>query len=146
MSYDALDSHESLARFIGEFENGTYPIASWKHREHVIMASWYLLQLPLHEATPTIRAGIQRYNVAQGGENTSTSGYHETLTIFWIHILADALASAKGDVLTRVRAITTEFGLKTGLFCEYYSFDVVKDIEARARFIESDLKPLPDVY
>lgn len=146
MSYDPLGSHESLAKFIGEFEGGTYPISSWKHREHVVMASWYLLQLPLHEATPTIRAGIQRYNLAQGGENTSTSGYHETLTIFWTRILASALEAAKGDVLTRVRAVATEFGSKTNLFREYYSGDVVKDIEARASFVEPDLKALPDVY
>ena len=144
MSYDPLDSNESLQRFIGEFEAGTYPIEKWKHREHVIMASWYLMQLTTHEATPTIRAGIQRYNVSQGGQNTSTSGYHETLTIFWIHILANALRSANKDVLTRIRAMTAEFGMKAGLFREYYSFDVVKSVEARYQWMEPDLKPLPD--
>ena len=144
MSYDPLDSNESLQRFIGEFEAGTYPIEKWKHREHVIMASWYLMQLTTHEATPTIRAGIQRYNVSQGGQNTSTSGYHETLTIFWIHILANALRSANKDVLTRIRAMTAEFGMKAGLFREYYSFDVVKSVESRYQWMEPDLKPLPD--
>jgi hypothetical protein len=145
MSYDPLDSHESLRQFIGEFEAGTYPIDKWKHREHVIMASWYLMHLTTHEATPTIRAGIQRYNVSQGGQNTATSGYHETLTILWIHILAKALQSATGDVLTRVRAMASEFGMKAGLYREYYSFDVLKDVEARYQWMEPDLQPLPDL-
>lgn len=146
MSYDPLDSHESLARFIGEFEAGTYPIDKWKHREHVIMASWYLLHLTMREATPTIRAGIQRYNISQGGQNTSTSGYHETLTVFWIHVLAKALLSAKGDVLTRVRALASEFGTKAGLYGEYYGQDILKDVEARYQWVEPDLQPLPDLF
>ncbi|MEP7364807.1 MAG: hypothetical protein ABI972_16250 [Acidobacteriota bacterium] len=146
MSYDPLDSHESLQRFIGEFESGTFPIGNWKHREHVVMASWYLMQLTTHEATPTIRAGIQRYNLSQGNQNTATSGYHETLTILWIHILSKALQSAKGDVLMRVRAMASEFGMKGGLFKEYYSFDVVKSVEARCQWMEPDLKPLPELF
>lgn len=145
MNYDPLDSTETLQRFIGEFEAGTYPIDKWKHREHVIMASWYLLKLTTHEATPTIRAGIQRYNVSQGGQNTSTSGYHETLTILWIHILASALQSAKGDVLTRVRAMAAEFGMKAGLYHDYYSYDVLESVEARYQWMEPDLKPLPEL-
>jgi hypothetical protein len=145
MSYDPLESEETLARFMGEFEAGTYPAERWKHREHVIMACWYLLHLPLHEATPAIRAGIQRYNVAQGGANTTTSGYHETLTVFWIHVLAKALESARGGVLTRIRGVAGEFGSRAGLFREYYSRDIVNDIGARLEFAEPDLKPLPEI-
>jgi len=144
MSYDPLESQETLERFIADFEAGAYPLASWKHREHVIMASWYLMRLTAHEATPTIRAGIQRYNLAQGNQNTATSGYHETLTIFWIHILAHALQSAQGSVLTRVRAMAVEFGSKALLYRDYYSFDVVNSVEARYQWMEPDLKTLPE--
>ncbi|MBN8730929.1 MAG: hypothetical protein J0L64_10330 [Acidobacteria bacterium] len=145
MSYDALESQANLERFIGEFEAGTYPLAQWKHRDHVIMASWYLLHLTRYEATPTIRAGIQRYNLAQGGQNTATSGYHETLTVFWVHVLAKALESAKGDVLTRVRAMAAEFGGKAELWKEYYGFDLLTSVEARYEWVEPDLKGLPEL-
>ncbi|MCC6293149.1 MAG: hypothetical protein IT164_10915 [Bryobacterales bacterium] len=143
MSYDPLESHATLHRFIGEFESGAYPLAQWTHREHVIMASWYLLHLTRFEATPTIRAGIQRYNLAQGGQNTATSGYHETLTLFWIHVLSHALDEARGDALTRIRAMAAEFGGRAGLYKDYYSHDVAQSVEARYEWMEPDMKPLP---
>ncbi|MCC7234928.1 MAG: hypothetical protein IT163_06480 [Bryobacterales bacterium] len=145
MSYDPLESQATLERFIGEFEAGTYPVALWTHREHVIMASWYLLHLTRFEATPTIRAGIQRYNLAQGGQNTATTGYHETLTVFWIHVLSHALEAAKGGVLTRIRAMAAEFGGSSRLYAEYYSYDVSQSVEARYAWVEPDAKPLPEL-
>jgi len=48
-------------------------------------------------------------------------------------------------VLTRVRAMASEFGMKAGLYREYYSFDVLKDVEARYQWMEPDLQPLPDL-
>ena len=44
-----------------------------------------------------MRDGVRRYNVATGGKNTEDSGYHETLTCFWIAVAAAFLAALPGD-------------------------------------------------
>jgi hypothetical protein len=35
-----------------------------------------------------MRERVAAYNVAVGGPNTETGGYHETVTVLWIKILS----------------------------------------------------------
>ena len=137
-----FDSEQALLSFCASFEDGSFPKAQWTHASHIAMATCYLWRLPIHEATSVIRTGIQTYNVAQGGQNTPESGYHETLTIFWIQRVAEVLAEmpVNATLLDGVRASLEKFGAKRDLFQDYYSFDVVKSIEARARWVAPDLK------
>lgn len=144
MTHDPLSGSDALDAFIASFLEGALPAANWHHREHVIMAAWHLLRHSADDAIPLIRERIQRYNEASGGQNTATSGYHETLTIFWIRILAHRLGQLDGlDPLDKVRTLADEFGSCGGLFRDYYSFDVVKSAEARLGWIEPDLAALP---
>lgn len=129
-----FDTEDSLDHFIASFEDGTWPIAEWKHAHHLVMATCYVLQYGRDEALARARASIPRYNEAQGGKNTEDSGYHETLTVFWI----DAVASRIPPGLTRVEAvrhIVQELGDRRDLWREYYSFDLLKSRDARARYI-----------
>jgi hypothetical protein len=144
MSHDPLQSPAALEEFIQSFRDGTFPAERWHHREHVIMAAWHLLKHSVDEATPLIRERIKRYNEASGGQNTAASGYHETLTIFWIRILAHRLGELDGlGPFEKIQALANEFGNRGGLFREYYSFDVAKSTEARVDWIEPDLAALP---
>ncbi|MBK5295081.1 MAG: hypothetical protein JJE04_25815 [Acidobacteriia bacterium] len=141
----ALESEDSLAAFLRAFAEGTVPKKEWTHEAHLVMATCYLLEHPLEEATSRIRDGIQRYNLAVGGENTDTAGYHETLTIFWIGLLREALKEmdAEMDVggtrIEKARAIAQRFGSQRDLFRKYYSFDVVQSVDARRRWVEPDV-------
>ena len=101
------ESEASLATFIEGFEQGTYPKERWTHEAHVVMAAHYLTLHTVPDATRIIRTRIPAYNVAQGGQNTDDSGYHETLTIFWIWIVAGFLASLPPG-LTRLERSTQQ--------------------------------------
>ena len=147
MSFPAesvLVNEASLSDFIQSFENGTFPATSWTHAAHVTMGAWYLLSLPAADAATKIREGIARYNVAQGNQNTDESGYHETLTIFWIAIIRDALArlDAAMTKVEKVRATVDEYGSRARLHQDYYSFDVVRSVAARKAWIPPDLLSL----
>ncbi|TAE27853.1 MAG: hypothetical protein EAZ92_08905 [Candidatus Kapaibacterium sp.] len=76
-----------VERIITGFEQGTLPKAEWTHAAHLVMAMWYALHLPESELLSHIRPRIRAYNLAVGVENTTTSGYHETLTVFYIHVV-----------------------------------------------------------
>jgi hypothetical protein len=142
---DPLANPAALDAFIASFLDGTFPAAEWHHREHVIMAGWHLLRYTADEATPLIRERIRSYNEASGGANTAATGYHETLTIFWIRVLVARLSELDGlEPLEKIRALAGEFGSSAGLFKEYYSFDVVKSTEARLAWVEPDLRRLPE--
>ena len=139
---DPLESEESLDAFLQAFQAGTWPHTAWTHMSHIIMAGCYLLTYSEAEATERIREGIRRYNERQGNVNTADSGYHETLTIFWIQTIRAWLAGEPSGRtrLAVIRSLAEKFGPRRDFYKDYYSFDVVRSREARAQWIAPDRK------
>jgi hypothetical protein len=83
-----------------------------------------------------MRSGIIRYNEAVGTANTDTSGYHETLTCFWMATIAGFLdrRSFEGG-LDAVRAAVAAFGEDRERHKRYYPFDVARDVRARKEWV-----------
>jgi hypothetical protein len=126
---------EWIDELLRGFGNGTWPSREWKHMHHLVLAACYILDGD--QALERLRAGIPRYNVSQGGENTVDSGYHETLTCFWHLIIHDFIAKLPPGLsrAEAVRRVVDEYAAQRDLFREYYDFDVVKSREARATWI-----------
>jgi hypothetical protein len=82
--YQTLSEIKILIR---EFDACTLSRHQWEHQAHLTVALWYLTHYSQPKATNYIRNGIQRYNLAQGIKTTKDSGYHETITLFWIQTL-----------------------------------------------------------
>ena len=138
-------SEEALDQFLDDFEQARIPFSDWTHAAHITMACCYIRKLPKADLLSTVRRNIKNYNVRGGGKNTDTSGYHETLTVLWLWVLADYLESfpAQTPRLEQVRKAVEEFS-GNRLYPEYYSYDVVKSVEARRIWMEPDVKQLPD--
>ena len=130
-----LENQSSLEALLIGFENGTWPIADWHHTAHLAVCACYILDGP--DAMDRLRIRIARYNENQGGRNTPDSGYHETLTRFWVEMVSISIASLPRNLvrLEVARRIVAEFGHRRDLFREYYEFDVVGCREARAVWI-----------
>ena len=149
MTYDFLRDGQSLAEFIRQFEQGTLPKPMWTHAAHLAVGTWYLVTLAeatAAEATAVeamaverVRSGIRHYNECVGTANTPDSGYHETLTLFWLKTIREFLR-VPDDVgkLEAVRRVVEEFGAQRDLFKKYYSFDVVASRQARAGWVPPD--------
>jgi hypothetical protein len=91
-----------------------------------------------------MRARISAFNLAVGGANTPTSGYHETLTRFWLLIVAEFLRQhPPASPLAAARHAVATFGEASALHTVYYSGDVAKDNTARITWRPPDLLPLP---
>jgi hypothetical protein len=86
------------------FESGTLPREEWTHEAHLLMALWYVLHLPEAEVLPHIRTGIYSYNEAVGTANTTTSGYHETLTVFYTQAVTRFLKESNASLLPETLA------------------------------------------
>jgi hypothetical protein len=140
-----LSSDATLGSFLDAFERGTWPKAAWTHAAHVAVAGCYLLEYPLDVATARIRLGIRHYNYCVGTINSDHSGYHETLTLFWLAVVKAHLAQIPADTprIEAVRELVAQLGPRRDLFKEYYSFDIVRAVEARRSWVGPDMKPLP---
>jgi hypothetical protein len=143
MPTTGFESWEEIVSLVSQFETGVLPHAKWNHREHLTVAFWYLSRLDQAEATERIRSGILFLNACHGTPNTDTRGYHETMTRFWIGIVVKFLkeADAEWSELELANQLVEEYSGRSGLWREYYSFDLLKSVESRRRWIEPDVSP-----
>jgi hypothetical protein len=149
---EAVLNHERVApdgtsadvlRLVRQFEGCTLPRAEWTHHAHLTVALWYLVQHEEAKATRLICNGIRRYNEASGIKQTTTGGYHETITLFYIRVIRRFLSTVRPDcTLTMlVKSLINSCGDKN-LPLEYYSRERLMSWEARTRWLEPDLKAL----
>ncbi len=144
MRPEHLATPEALARFLQAFEDGTLDKYEWTHGAHVAAAAWYLHGSSYDAVLPLMRHRIQSFNLSVGGQNTPTSGYHETLTRFWLRIVDHLLHTQKPSTsLAAAQLAVANYGEARALHNEYYSGDVVKDTAARLGWRSPDLKSLP---
>jgi hypothetical protein len=139
-----FESLEEISALMSHFETGDPPLAKWDHRAHLIMAFWYLSRMDEPQALERIRAGILEYNVRNGTPNTPSRGYHETLTRFWVRVVANFLneADPESTPLETANRLVEEYAGRGGLWRDYYSFDLMLSRESRRRWIEPDRKTL----
>ena len=123
-------------KLIEQFEACTLPKEEWTHANHFIMALWYCVNFPLPQAVHKIRDGIKTYNV----NNTEYSGYHETITLFYIHTIANYIVATGVSSLTdeTIAAFLQQpFILKEYIF-SFYSEELLKSKEARKHWMAPD--------
>ncbi|MBH8560843.1 hypothetical protein I8748_01275 [Nostoc sp. CENA67] len=138
--YQTIDEIDNL---INRFQNCTLPRCEWNHFAHLIVALSYLIQYEEKQAVNLIRQGIQEYNKAIGIKTTKNSGYHETLTLFWIHMVRRYLFNLEksSSNIELANELIHTYGNKN-LPLEYYSRDLLMSWEARNHWTAPDLKPI----
>jgi hypothetical protein len=136
---------EDIHRLRAGFDDHTLPEADFKHPAHIAVGTTYVCELGAEGALAHLRRALPRYNESQGGQNTDTSGYHETLTRFWVDRLAEFVAGLPQGLTSSECALAAveTFGSRARLHEEYYSFDVVKSLEARRGWLAPDKEPRP---
>ncbi len=118
--------------FVGRFDAGTLTKEDWTHPAHLCVGAWFVSHFEPVEAGMRIRNGIRHLNECLGNKNTETSGFHETLTEFWIRAIRAHLA-VHG---TSMASLDLLVALPTGLWRESYSVDLPKDLAARHEYLE----------
>ena len=96
------------------------------------------------EALDLLRERIRLYNESTGVANTPTSGYHETITRFYVGLIADYLAA--GDLRRPIDELAAGLLATMGerdLPLRYYSRERLFSSEARLGWLAPDLQPLP---
>lgn len=106
---------------------------------------WYLYHEPLPQARIRIKEGIKRYNLSVGGQNTDHSGYHETITEFYIRILMhyQLLFPYTPHFRTLMEGMKQQPFAAKDFPLHYYSKALLMSRTARRSWVSPDVKPLP---
>ena len=133
--------------FIAAFEAGTLAKERWTHGAHLLTGACYVHSFGEQVAIARMRERVSAYNLAVGGQNTPTSGYHETVTIFWIKLLALVVSNLKAMDPGISRAGLLHLAVKglvneRNIYREYYDFDILKSEEARRTWIAPNIRPI----
>lgn len=124
----------------------TLPADRFHHREH-LLATAYLMrcrpQMDLRQELPDI---IRRFNLAKGGKNTEDSGYHQTITLFYIAALERLFSSRPKHELAQLCKVM----LASPLACKdfplrFYSRELLFSKEARRVWIAPDLQNMTEL-
>ena len=133
-----------ITHVVLRFQALDLPMKEWTHQAHLAVAMWHLTRYSLEEAICLLRSGIITYNASCGGKNTADSGYHETLTLFWIGAI-DHFLERSG----RERPLAVQYAellaspyAGADLPYQYYSRERLFSVQARAMWAAPDLKPL----
>jgi len=131
---------EKAARLVEQFEKGILPKEQWTHTAHFIMAVWYCVDVPLPLAVEKIREGIKQYNVSVGGKNTESSGYHETITLFYTMTVAHYLVRAGIRNLTdeTLSMFLQQPFLAKEHIHQFYSKELLMSVQARRGWVAPD--------
>ncbi len=133
---------EEVIDLVKAFEQRTLLKADWIHGAHLSVGLYYCVKYPFGMARNLMRDGIYWLNDAHCTPNTETSGYHETLTCFWMTTIKEFLRKRDSGESLAVLAndlVATYQDAKLPL--QFYSRELLFSTEARMNYVAPDLMP-----
>src|SRR5258708_11198915 len=135
---DYYKSDDDIRSLVTEFEACSFHPSEFRHQQHLAVVLWYVATLPYDEAAEQMKRGIQRLAASYG-----KTGYHETITEFWLRMVRGFLAESDRTESIAVLANQVVARYDKNVILDYYSPDLLAAPEAKANWLEPDLKPLP---
>jgi hypothetical protein len=125
---------------VKRFEDCSYTPSEFVHSRHITVAAVYLVRFKKEVARERMRVGLRKFI-----EHHGKTGYHVTITEFWLALInREVMVSKKSD--ESVVSIGKKFVERChdkDLIHQYYSRDLLSSSEAKAARLEPDLKPMP---
>jgi hypothetical protein len=119
-------------------ERGEIGHENFHHVSHLQVAWVYLVESSsVQQAASKMRRTLRRFAAAAG----EAEKYHETITLFWVHVLSRAYAADRGSRLEDVVNTNPQL-LEKNFPLAYYSNERLFSHEARISWMEPDLRPL----
>lgn len=125
----------------------TLPRAAWTHEAHLAACTWIVRERPDIQPARDLAAIISGYNVAVGGINDDSQGYHDTITQTYVAAVEAHLADI-GPLMPLHAAVNSLLLSPRGrrdLPLKFYSKDLLFSVAARRGFVQPDLGSLADI-
>jgi len=132
-------TEEEIRALVESFEACSFHPSEFRHYQHLTVALWYVRKLPFAEATEKVTRGIRRL-----AESYGKTGYHETITLFWLRVVACFVAKRENLRLPELANALIQHCVDKDLIGRHYSANLLATPKAKAEWVEPDLDPLPD--
>ena len=142
----SLTNKEEIHELIAEFRSSSLPRERWTHRAHLIVGLWHVWHHGAEIALQELRASIPKLNEFHGVANSDNSGYHESITRWYVAIMKRYIAGFHNetDFETLINTfLKSPYGEHPYLL-KYYSREVIGSTAARRGWVPPDLLSLED--
>ena len=139
-------SATAITDLVSRFSDKSLPKGEWNHRAHIIVAMWHNMNYDFDTALDLVKSKIIAYNVSVGTLNTDDSGYHETITIFWMILTKSFLSKYPSLQIAEAchLFLHSEYASKSYPL-EYYSREVLFSKEARKKWVNGDIQKISPI-
>ena len=137
-----LSEKNEVLNLVHSFEQKTLPVHKWNHFNHLIVATYYLRKYGLDNAYVQLKQNIISYNEAIGIPNTDKSGYHETITFFWLKWIYFNVLDQNRNNQPLLEVCNLMITFNRNLILGFYSSEVIKSSSARTQWVEPDLRKI----
>lgn len=120
------------------------PGKEFNHAAHFATAMWLMVRRPEIDLPTQMPAMIRAFNESAGGQNTETSGYHETITQASLRATKIFLREHPEEPLVDVmNALLRSHLGRSDWMLAYWSRERLFSVEARREWVDPDLLDLP---
>jgi hypothetical protein len=135
----AYTTDEEIEDVVKRFEECAYSPEEFVHAKHLTVAACYFVRLEPQAAREKMRAGLRKF-ITHHGKN----GFHVTITEFWLQLVERSVRQRRDQhrgAVSIVNEIVERLRDKN-LIYEYFSRDRINSANAKAAWIEPDIKSL----
>ena len=132
-------TEQEIEAVVHRFESCSYTPEEFVHARHLTVAAWCFATMEHAAARQKMLAGLLRF-IAHHGKN----GYHVTITEFWLEIVGKLAAELREKIeglVPLVNSVIERYTDKNQVY-EFYSRARIASPEAKARWIEPDIKSI----
>lgn len=141
-----LITDEEALDYVDRWQTGRLSKDEWTHEMHLICGLWAVLSFQ-ERSLEAMRARILRHNEAVGTINSDSSGYHETLSVWWLaqirRFAVENAVEAFGEAAIDLLIFDEQLAQRNG-WLAHWSEAAMKSVEARRSFLKPDLKPFDE--
>ena len=134
-----MKNFNEIEEIVQLFINLRLPKDAFTHEAHLLIGFWHCYHHTNYEAIYLLRTRIILFTQSVGAVNTLKSGYHETLTRFWVEIINQFLEERgrEQDFTKLVNEFLESDWSKMDLPLKYYDKDTLFSAVARATFVKA---------
>jgi hypothetical protein len=134
----------ALDDLVSKFIACRLPREEWTHLAHLRVGAWHVYHEGRDAALALLRARIRGLNAHHGTPNSGTSGYHETITVAYVHLIDELLAEfpEATPLPTRVDVLASGPLADKDLLLGFWSRALLFSERARSVWVPPDRAPL----
>ncbi len=130
---------EEVIEIVKAFEGRRILKPDWSHSKQLTIGLYYCLRFPFGRAINLMRDGLIHQDKNYGISNPITSGYHETLTMFWMLTTKQFIETSKSYNLADQANELVSIYKDEKIPLQYYSQELLNSRAARLQHIPPDL-------